>query len=207
MPDCSWVAPFDALRLVRLLDCGERGGVFFYAYYFCDELIKTAPTDAMIPNRQLNQCPCLVSSLSPSVVSCGRGGCCLLCDISFPVVFVLFRLTPELSIFLGIIRLCCDFLLAFRVGDVIDSAFFLFITWLGSAARAVPALVMSSVSAVCLLALSGDVITIVIRFAFLRFAPRRLAPRPAHHVGGRGAVGAACLPRDVVARGVALAWP
>lgn len=28
MPDCSWVAPFDALRPVRLLDCGERGGVF-----------------------------------------------------------------------------------------------------------------------------------------------------------------------------------
>lgn len=65
--------------------------------------------------------------------------------------------------------------------------------------------VISSVSAVCLLALSGDVIPIVIRFVFPRFAPRRLAPRPACRVGGRGADGDACLPRDVVARGVALA--
>lgn len=39
---------------------------------------------------------------------------------------------------------------------------------------------------------------IVIRFAFPRFAPHRLASRPALHVVGRGADGAACLPRDVM---------
>ena len=35
----------------------------------CGELVKTAPTDAMISNRQSNQCPFLVSSFSPLVVS------------------------------------------------------------------------------------------------------------------------------------------
>ena len=53
----------------------------FYAYYFCGELVKTAPTDAMI---SINQYHCFVSSLSPSVVSDERGGCCLLDGVSFP---------------------------------------------------------------------------------------------------------------------------
>lgn len=74
------------------------------------------------------------------------------------------------------------------------------------AARAVPARVMlsvmSSVSAVCLLALSDDVIHRRHRFAFPLFAPCRLVFRPARRVVRRGADGAACLPRDVVARGV-----
>ena len=50
------------------------GSRCFYAYYFCGELDKTAPTDVMISNRQLNQCPCLVSFLSPPIVSGERGG-------------------------------------------------------------------------------------------------------------------------------------
>lgn len=45
--------------------------MFFYDYYFCGELNETAPTDAIISNRQSNQCPCLVSSVSPSLVSLG----------------------------------------------------------------------------------------------------------------------------------------
>lgn len=61
------------------------GARCFYAYYLCGELVKTARADAMISINQLvNQCPCLVSSLSPSVVSCGRGDCCLLDGVSFP---------------------------------------------------------------------------------------------------------------------------
>ena len=51
---------------------------FFYDYYFCGELNETAPTDAIISNRQSNQCPCLVSSLSPSLVSAGGAGRLLL---------------------------------------------------------------------------------------------------------------------------------
>lgn len=85
---------------------------------------------------------------------------------------------------------------------------FLFITWLGPAARAVSAPVMSSASACCLLALSCDVIHRRHSLRLSLFAPHRLAPRPACRVGGRGADGAACLPHDVVARGVALvSWP
>ena len=52
-------------------------------------------------------------------------------------------------------RLCCDFLLTCRAGDVIGSDF-LSITQLGfPATRAVSARVMSSVSAICLLARSA----------------------------------------------------
>lgn len=73
----------------------------------------------------------------------GRGGCCLLGGVSFPVIFVYFRFAPELNIFLGIVRLCCDFLLDCLAVDVIG-ADFLSITRLGfPAARAVPALMAS----------------------------------------------------------------
>lgn len=184
-----------------------NGAECFYAYYFCGELVKTAPADVIISNRQLNQYPCLVSSISPSVVSCGRGGYFLLCGVSFPVIFVLFRCVPELSISSGIMRLCCDFLLACRAGGVIVFAF-LSITLLGfQVARAVSARVMSSamssVSAGCLLPALRCLPSSSLRLSL--FAPRRLAPRPALRVVGRGADGDACLPRDVVARGVALA--
>lgn len=51
----------------------------FYAYYLCGELVKTAPTNVVISINQLvNQCSCLVSSLSPSVVSAGGAGRSLL---------------------------------------------------------------------------------------------------------------------------------
>lgn len=109
----------------------------------------------------------------------------MLCGVSFPVIFVLFRLAPELNIFSGIMLLCCDFLPACRAGDVIGSAF-LFITLLGSpAARAVPARVMSSVSAVCLLA-ARRCPFIVIRFAPPRFASRRLVFPPRLSCRGTG---------------------
>lgn len=162
----------------------------------CGELVKTAPADVIISNRQLNQYPCLVSSISPSVVSCGRGGYFLLCGVSFPVIFVLFRCVPELSISSGIMRLCCDFLLACRAGGVIVFAF-LSITLLGfHVARAVSARVMpsamSSVSAGCLLPALRCLPSSSLRLSLL--APRRLAPRPALRVVGRGADGLlACL--------------
>lgn len=79
----------------------------------CGELVKTAPADVMISNRQSINTP--ASSCPAPVSRAGwRGVCCLLGDVSFPVVFVLFRLVPELNISSGIIRLCCDFLLAYR---------------------------------------------------------------------------------------------
>lgn len=54
------------------------GARCFYAYYFYGKLVKTTPTDTMISNRQSNQCPCLVLSLSPSLVSAGGAGRLLL---------------------------------------------------------------------------------------------------------------------------------
>ena len=73
-----------------------------------------------------------------------RGDYCSFCGVSFPVIFVYFRSAPELNIFSGIMRLCCDFLLDCLAGDVIGFAF-LSITRLGfPAARAVSARVMSS---------------------------------------------------------------
>lgn len=87
------------------------GARCFYAYYLCGELVKTAPMDAMI---SINQYHCLVSSLSPSVVSAGGATVVLLGCGLFPVIFVYFRLAPELSISSGIMRLCCGFLLAYR---------------------------------------------------------------------------------------------
>lgn len=54
------------------------GARCFYAYYLCGELVKTAPTDAIISNSQSNQCPCLVSSISPSLVSLDGAGRLLL---------------------------------------------------------------------------------------------------------------------------------
>lgn len=69
-PIAHGAAPFDAPRPVRLLHYGGRVEVFFYDYYFCGELNETAPTNAMISiNQSINQSPCLVSSLSPSLVS------------------------------------------------------------------------------------------------------------------------------------------
>ena len=56
---------------------------------------------------------------------------------------------------------------------------------------------MSSVSAGVLACLLDDTRRRH-RFAFPLFAPRRLAPRPAHRVGGRGAGWAACLLCDVM---------
>lgn len=51
----------------------------FYAYYFCGELDKTAPTDAMISNRQsLNVPASSRPSPRPSCRRAGRSGCCLL---------------------------------------------------------------------------------------------------------------------------------
>lgn len=141
-------------------------------------------------------------------MSCGRGGYFLLCGFSFPVIFVLFRYVPELSISSGIMRLCCDFLLACRAGGVIVFAF-LSITLLGfHVARAVSARVMSSamssVSAGCLLPTLRCLPSSSLRLSL--FAPRRLAHRPARRVGGRGADGAAYLPRDVMTAAWAFAW-
>ena len=62
---------------------------------------------------------------------------------------------------------------------------------------------MSSVSAGCLLALSGDVIPVVLASPFSGSPLVVSSSRPALRVGGRGADGAACLPRDVM---IAAAW-
>lgn len=172
----------------------------------CDELIKTAPMDAIISVNQSISLSRLVSLPAYRVV--GRGGHCLFGWVSFPVIFVLFRLAPELSIFSGIIRFSCGFLLTCLAAML--SVSFFFFPPLGSvslAARAVSALamssVMSSVSAICLLAVLRRPLSSSLRLSL--FAPRRLATLPVHRVGGRGADGAVCLPHDVVVRGVALA--
>ena len=65
-------------RLASSAHPWRTGRGVFYAYYLCGELVKTAPTDTMISNRQSNQCPCLVSSISPSLVSLGGAGRLLL---------------------------------------------------------------------------------------------------------------------------------
>lgn len=122
------------------------GARCFYANLSCGELVKTAPADAMISMRQsISQSislPRLVPLPVCRVVWSGR--LLLLGGVSFPVIFVYFRLAPELSISSGIMRLCCGFLLACRAGDVIGSAF-LFIILLGFLpTRAVPARVMPS---------------------------------------------------------------
>ena len=216
MPDCSWGRSFRR-ALPRSLYPWRTGQGVFYAYYLCGELVKTVPTDAMIFNRQtinqsINQCFRLVSSLSPPVVSGKRGDYCSFCGVSFPVIFVYFRSAPELNIFSGIMRLCCDFLLDCLAGDVIGFAF-LSITRLGfPAARAVSARVMSSgchrSRRVACLPYPVMSSIAVIRFAFPCSPFIVSLSRPARRVGGRGADGAACLPHDVVARGVALvSWP
>lgn len=64
--------------------------------------------------------------------------------------------------------------------------FFLFITWLGPAARAVSAPVMSSTSACCLLALSCDVIHRRHSLRLSRFAHRRLVSSPCSSCRGDG---------------------
>ena len=87
------------------------GARCFYAYYFCGELVKTAPTDTMISNRQSINAP--ASSLSPLVVSSGGAAVAYPGDVSFLVIFVLFRCVPELNIFLGIMRFSCVILIAY----------------------------------------------------------------------------------------------
>lgn len=87
------------------------GARCFYAYYLCGELVKTAPADTMISNRQSINAP--ASSLSPLVVSSGGAAVAYPGDVSFPVIFVLFRCVPELNIFLGIMRFSCVILIAY----------------------------------------------------------------------------------------------
>ena len=173
------------------------GARCFYAYHFCGELVKTVPTDAMIFNRQLNQCPRLVSSISPPVVSGERGGCRLLGGVSFPVIFVLFRCVPELSISSGIMRLCCDFLLACRAGDVIGFVF----SFRPSArfsrcscrVRSCDVIIMSSARRVACLPYLVMSSIVAIRFAFLCSPLVVSSSRPARRVVGRGEDGAACF--------------
>lgn len=118
----------------------------------------------------------------------------MLGDVSFPVVFVLFRSAPELSIFSGIVRLSCGFLLDCLAAMSLVS----FFSFRPSARfplllvpcplwrchrrcrrsrrfACLPYRVMSSI--------------VVIRFALPRFAPHRLvsSPRPPGR-GRRGLV-------------------
>lgn len=133
------------------------GARCFYAYYLCGELGKTAPTDAIISNRQsINQCPCLVSPPPrPSCRRAGRDDRCLLGGVSFPVIFVYFRFALELSIFSGIIWFSCVVLLAYW--EVFPFPFRHHSAWPRCSCRARSGdiigdvIMMSSVSAVCLL--------------------------------------------------------
>lgn len=139
---CYW--PLLSTRFAPFAYPWRTGQSVFFMRIICDELIKTAPMDAIISVNQSISPPRLVSLPACRVV--GRGGCCLLGCVSFPVIFVYFRSASELNIFPGIMRLCCDFLLAYRAGDVIGLILFLSAPRLGfPAARAVPARVMLSV--------------------------------------------------------------
>ena len=73
---CSWDRSFRRAPPPSACLITVDGAGCFYAYYFCGELVKMAPTDAMISNRQsinqsINQCFYLVSSISPSLVLLG----------------------------------------------------------------------------------------------------------------------------------------
>ena len=149
-------APSACLIAVNGVEC-------FYADLSCGELVKTAPTDAMISNQSINQSINAPASSRPSPrFSCRAGGATVVllgCGL-FPVIFVYFRLAPELSISSGIMRLCCGFLLAYRA--VFPFLFRHRSAWprCSCCARSCDVIGMSSampsVSAACLLPL-GDV--------------------------------------------------
>lgn len=128
------------------------GARCFYAYYLCGELVKTARADAMISVNQLvNQYSCLVSSLSPSLVSLSGAGRLLLalrCLISdrFCIIPVgsgiehFFRNNAAVLRFPTCLPIGVSVLASLSLGTAFP------------AARAVSARVMSSISAGCLLA-------------------------------------------------------
>lgn len=122
----------------------------------------------------------------------GRAGRLLLLgSVSFPVIFVLFRCVPELSISSGIMRFSCGFLLACLAAMSSVSFFFLSAPRLGfPAARAVPARamlsVMSSVSAICLLAVLRCPLSSSLRLSSVRPSSSRcLAPFVVSGTGSR----------------------
>lgn len=144
---CSWDRSFRRAPLPSACLIAVNGAECFYADLSCGELVKTAPTDTMISNRQsinqsINQCSCLVSFLSPSLVSPGGAWRMLLalrCLISdrFCIIPVGSGIEHFFSELCGCAAVSC-----LLTGRCSRSCFV--IARLGHAARAVPALVMSS---------------------------------------------------------------
>ena len=175
----------------------------FYAYYFCGELVKTAPTDTMISNQSINQsinqCSCLVSSLSPSLVSLGGAWRLLLalrCLISDR--FCIIPVGSGIEHFFGIMRLCCGFLLAYRA--VFPFLFRHRSAWPRCSCRArscdvIGDVIMMSSGSAGLPACRSVMPPVVLASSFSVRPPLVVSlHRPALRVGGRGADGASCLP-------------
>lgn len=155
------------------------------------ELVKTAPADAMISNRQSINIP--ASSRPSPRLSCRVGGVVVACSagVLFPVVFVLFRSAPELSNSFGIMRFNCGFPLACLAdGGAVPFSFL--IHRLGFPRCSCHVLSCDVI---------GDVISlgglpclpyrvmsspVVIRFAFPLPAPHRLALSPRRACRGAG---------------------
>lgn len=149
------------------------GARCFYAYYLCGELVKTARADAMISVNQLvNQYSCLVSSLSPSLVSLSGAGRLLLalrCLISdrFCIIPVGSGIEHFFQNNAAVLRFptCLPIGVSVLASLSLGTAF--------PAARAVSARVMSSISAGCLLVAVSSV-------PLIRLVPRpvvRVVPR------------------------------
>ena len=135
----------------------------------------------------------------------GAAVVCLLGGVSFPVIFVLFRFAPELSIFPGIVRFNCVVLLAYR-GRCSRFRF----SSLGLSTLLVPCLLWqchrwmssatSSVSAVCLLTPRRCPSSSSLRPSL--FALHRLVVSLRLACRGTGSQRGCYLPHDVVAGGM-----
>lgn len=122
----------------------------------------------------------------------GRGGAAVAClgDVSFPVIFVLFRFAPELNISSGIMRFICVVLLAYLAAFPLSlrhhsARFPRYSCRVRSGDVIMMSSVMSSISAGCLLT-PRRCSFVVIRFALPRFAPRRLVFTPRLSCRGAG---------------------
>lgn len=140
----------------------------------------------------------------------GRGGAAVAClgDVSFPVIFVLFRFAPELNISSGIMRFICVVLLAYLAAFPLSlrhhsARFPRYSCRVRSGDVIMMSSVMSSISAGCLL--TYRVMSSPSSFAspFPGSPPRRLVFPPRLSCRGTGSR-RGCLLRDVMPASLAV---